>query len=80
MAITQEAGRIPEKVWTGVEKITSIDSTGVRNTNRPARSQSLYLPGYPLENACKVPHADRPQARPNSNKHGDAAKVSGCNP
>jgi hypothetical protein len=79
MAITQEAGRIPEKVWPGVEK-KSIDSTGVRNTNRPARSQSLYLMGYPLENACEVRHADRPQARPKSNKHGDASKVSGCNP
>jgi hypothetical protein len=41
--IVQEAGWVPEPVWTG-----GISSpTGIRSPDRPARSQSLYRLSYP---------------------------------
>jgi hypothetical protein len=41
--IVQEAGWAPRPVWTGVENLAP---TGIRSTNRPARSQSLYRLRY----------------------------------
>jgi len=43
--IVQEAGWAPGPVWTGAE---NLDSTGIRTTDRPARSQSLYRLSYPV--------------------------------
>ena len=37
--IVQEAGWAPGPVWTGAENLAS---TGIRPTDRPARSESLY--------------------------------------
>jgi len=42
--IVQEAGWAPGPVWTGAE---SLDPTGIRSPDRPARSQSLYRLRYP---------------------------------
>jgi hypothetical protein len=37
--IVQEAGRAPGAVWTGVE---NLDPIGIRSTDRPTFSESLY--------------------------------------
>src|SRR5215475_8642877 len=42
--IVQEAGSAPGPVWTGAENLAP---TGIRSTDRPARSQSLYRLIYP---------------------------------
>ena len=42
--ILQEAGRAPGPVWTGAEKFAP---TGIRSSDRPASSQSLYRLRYP---------------------------------
>jgi hypothetical protein len=42
--VVQEAGWAPGPVWTGAEILAP---TGIRSSNRPARSQSLYLLSYP---------------------------------
>ena len=39
--IAQEAGRAKEMIGTGVEKRTSLDSTGIRIPSCPARRDSL---------------------------------------
>ena len=41
--LLQEAGWAPGPVWTGVE---SLDRTGIRSLDRPARSESLYRLSY----------------------------------
>jgi len=41
--IVQEAGWTPGPVWTGAENLAY---TGIRSTDRPARSQSLYQLSY----------------------------------
>ena len=46
--IVQEAGWAPGPVWTGAENLTP---TGIRSSDRPARSQSLYRLSYPSHNA-----------------------------
>ena len=46
----QEAGWAPETVWTGAE---NLPTTGIRSTDRPARSQSLYWLHYPAHNTSK---------------------------
>ena len=43
VSIVQEAGWAPEPVWTGGNSRPHRDSI----PDRPARSQSLYLPSYP---------------------------------
>ena len=45
--IVQEAGWAPGPVWTGAEKLAP---TGIRSSDRPARSQSLYRLSYPACN------------------------------
>jgi hypothetical protein len=42
--ITQEAGWVPEPVWTGAENLAPI---GIRSPDRPARSEPLYRLLYP---------------------------------
>jgi hypothetical protein len=42
--IVQEAGWASGPVWTGSENLAP---TGVRSTDRPARSESLYRLRYP---------------------------------
>ena len=42
--ILQEVGWAPGPVWTGAENLAS---TGIRSSDRPARSQSLYRLSYP---------------------------------
>ena len=42
--IVQEAGWAPGPVWTVAENLTR---TGIRSSDRPARSQSLYRLSYP---------------------------------
>jgi hypothetical protein len=42
--IIQEAGWAPGPVWTGAENLAP---TGIRSSDRPARSQSLYWLRYP---------------------------------
>ena len=42
--IVQEAGWAPGPVWTGAENLAH---TGIRSSDRPARSQSLYRLSYP---------------------------------
>jgi hypothetical protein len=42
--IVEEAGWAPEPVWTGAENLAH---TGIRSTDRPARSESLYRLSYP---------------------------------
>jgi len=42
--IVQEAGWAPGPVWTGAE---TLDPTGIRSPDRPARSHSLYRLRYP---------------------------------
>ena len=42
--IVQEAGWAPWPIWTGAENLTRI---GIRSTDRPARSESLYRLSYP---------------------------------
>ena len=42
--IVQEAGWAPGPVWKGAENLAH---TGIRSTDRPARSQSLYRLSYP---------------------------------
>jgi hypothetical protein len=37
--IVQEAGWVPEMVWTGAENLTP---TGIKSPDCPARSQSIY--------------------------------------
>jgi hypothetical protein len=37
--IVQEAGRAPGAMWTGAENLTR---TGIRSSDRPARTESLY--------------------------------------
>jgi hypothetical protein len=44
MPIVYESGWTPGPVWTGVENLAP---TGIRSTDRSARSQSLYLLSYP---------------------------------
>ena len=46
--IVQEAGCTPGPVWTVAENLTP---TGIRSTDRPARSQSLYRLSYPAHSA-----------------------------
>jgi hypothetical protein len=41
--IVQEAGWAPGPVWTGAE---NLSPTGIRSTDRSARSQSLYRLSY----------------------------------
>ena len=41
--IVQEAGWAPEPVWTGAE---NLSPTGIRSSNHPARSESLYRLSY----------------------------------
>ena len=41
--IVQEAGWAPEPVWTGAENLAP---TGIRSTDRRARSESLYRLSY----------------------------------
>ena len=41
--IVQAAGWAPGPVWTGAENITP---TGIRSSDRPARSKSLYRLSY----------------------------------
>jgi hypothetical protein len=43
--IIQETGWAPGPVWTGAENLAL---TGIRSTDRPARSQSLYRLSYPV--------------------------------
>ena len=45
--IVQEAGWTPGPVWTGAE---SLAPTGIRCSDRPAPSQSLYRIRYPAHN------------------------------
>ena len=40
--IAQEAGWVPGPVWTG-----ALATTGIRSTDLPARSESLYRISYP---------------------------------
>jgi hypothetical protein len=42
--ILQEAGWAPGPVWKGAENLTP---SGIRSSDRPARSQSLYRLSYP---------------------------------
>ena len=42
--IVHEAGWAPGPVWTGAENLAP---TGIRSSDRPARSQSLYRLSYP---------------------------------
>jgi hypothetical protein len=44
--IVLETGWAPELVWTGAENLAP---TGIRSSDRPARSQSLYRLSYQLE-------------------------------
>ena len=44
LPIVQEAGWAPGPVWTGAENLAS---TGLRSSDRPARSQSLFRLSYP---------------------------------
>jgi len=41
--IVQEAGWAPVPVWIGAENLAP---TGIRSTDHPARSESLYRLGY----------------------------------
>ena len=41
---TQEAGWVPGPVWTGAENLVP---SGIRNPERPSRSESLYRLSYP---------------------------------
>ena len=43
--IVQEAGCVTGPIWTGAE---SLAATGIRSPDRPARTQSLYRPRYPV--------------------------------
>ena len=47
--IVQEAGWVPEPVWTGAENLAPA---GIRSPDRPARSQSLYRLSYPAHSKC----------------------------
>jgi len=47
--IIQEAGWAPGPVWTGAENLAHI---GIRSSDRPARSQSLYWLSYQVH-SCK---------------------------
>ena len=42
--IVQEAGWAPGPVWMGAENLAR---TGIRSSDRPARSESLYRLSYP---------------------------------
>ena len=42
--IVQEAGWVPEPVWTGAENLPP--PTGIRSPDRPALSESLYRLSY----------------------------------
>jgi hypothetical protein len=44
--IHYEAWCAPQPVWEGVEKRKSLASTGIRNPDRPALSESLYRLSY----------------------------------
>jgi len=44
--IVEEAGWAPGPVWTGAENLTP---TGIRSSDCPARSQSLYRLRYPAQ-------------------------------
>ena len=48
-ALVQEAGWTPGPVWTGAENLAS---TGIRSSDRPARSESLYRLSYPGPHSC----------------------------
>ena len=50
--IVQEAGWAPGPVWTGAEKLAP---TGIRSTDRPVRSQSLYRLSYPAHTELPGP-------------------------
>ena len=45
--IVQEVGWASEPFWRGAENLAS---TGIRSSDRPARSQSLYRPRYTAHN------------------------------
>ena len=50
--IVQEDGWAPGPVWTGAENLAHI---GIRPTDRPARSQSLYRLRYPAHKViCSI--------------------------
>ena len=44
VAIVQETGWVRGPVWTGAGNLAP---TGIRSSNRPARSESLYRLSYP---------------------------------
>ena len=46
--ILQEAGWAPGSVWKDVKKRKSLASTGIRTSNCPACSESLYRLSYPI--------------------------------
>ena len=48
--IVQEAGWAPGPVWTGAENLAP---TGIRSSERPARSQSLYRLSYPAHSTLR---------------------------
>ena len=39
-------GWVGLRAWPGMEKIKSLDPTGFRTPDRPARNKSLYRPSY----------------------------------
>ena len=49
--LVQEAGWAPGPVWTGAENLTT---TGIRYTDRPTRSQSLYRMSYSAHDNMQV--------------------------
>jgi hypothetical protein len=51
--IVQEAGWAPGPVWTGAE---SLAPTGIRSTDRPARSQLVYQLRYPAHDGPRREH------------------------
>ena len=52
LLIVQEAGWAPEPVWTGGK----TRPTGMRSSDRPARSQSLYRLSYPAHKCDAEPY------------------------
>jgi len=49
--IEQGAGWASEQYWTGVENLAP---TGIRYSDRPARSESLYRLSYPVPGVVQV--------------------------
>jgi len=59
--IVQEAGWAPRPVWTGAENLAP---TGIRSSDRPTRSKSLYRLSYPTH--PRIGNPDKFQGLPGS--------------